>query len=99
MELSNVIATTLGVNLPSTLVFDYPSISALAEHVHHLLDDLDHAKLANIHTINPLPLPTVAFERKSTKVCLALHMPTILLSFQLAMDVRYIVIHATAFKH
>ena len=81
MELSNVIAATLGVNLPSTLVFDYPSISALAEHVHHLLDNLDDAKVAYIPALSPMSLPTAAFEQKAMKVCFTQCVPRFLLLY------------------
>ena len=37
VELSTGIATALNLQLPSTLVFDYPSISALAANLHSLL--------------------------------------------------------------
>ncbi|MEP5152676.1 type I polyketide synthase [Planktotalea sp.] len=35
VELRNTIAETLGVRLPSTLLFDYPSITKLAEYLEH----------------------------------------------------------------
>ena len=37
VELSTGIAAALNLQLPSTLVFDYPSVSALAAHLHSLL--------------------------------------------------------------
>lgn len=37
VELSNGIATALGLQLPGTLVFDYPSVSAMAAHVQGLM--------------------------------------------------------------
>ncbi len=37
MELSNGVATALNLQLPGTLVFDYPSVSAMAAHVHSLM--------------------------------------------------------------
>lgn len=99
MELSNVIATTLGVDLPSTLVFDYPSISALAEHVHRLLDDLNYAEVAYIHDINPMPLPTAAFERRSMKVCLTRSVLIVFVSHHLELDARQIAIQCYIFTN
>ncbi|KAK9803914.1 hypothetical protein WJX72_004698 [[Myrmecia] bisecta] len=37
VELTNSLSAALSLQLPSTLVFDYPSISAIAQHVHGLL--------------------------------------------------------------
>lgn len=37
VELSSSLSTTLGVQLSSTLVFDYPSVSSMAQHIHALL--------------------------------------------------------------
>ena len=37
MELSNTLSSTFGVQLPGTLVFDYPSISAMSDFIHGLL--------------------------------------------------------------
>lgn len=37
VELSNAIGGALGLELPSTLAFDYPSLAALTTHVHSLM--------------------------------------------------------------
>ena len=37
VELSNAVGAALDLQLPSTLAFDYPSLHALAAHVHSLL--------------------------------------------------------------
>jgi hypothetical protein len=37
VELSNGIAAALNLQLPGTLVFDYPSVKAIAAHVHGLM--------------------------------------------------------------
>ena len=37
VELSNSLVAILGLKLPSTLVFDYPSVTAIAEFLHVLL--------------------------------------------------------------
>ncbi len=37
MELSSTLSSTLGVQLPGTLVFDYPSVKAMAQYIHGLL--------------------------------------------------------------
>ena len=37
VELTNGLNTALNLKLPGTLVFDYPSVQAIAEHIHGLL--------------------------------------------------------------
>lgn len=37
MELSSSLSTALGLQLPSTLAFDYPSVAAMAQHIHSLM--------------------------------------------------------------
>ena len=37
VELASTLGRSLGLELPSTLVYDYPSVSAMAQHVHSLL--------------------------------------------------------------
>lgn len=37
VELSSSLSDTLGVQLPGTLVFDYPSVHAMAKFIHNLL--------------------------------------------------------------
>lgn len=37
VELSSTVGTSLGVSLPATLVYDYPSVSTMAAHVHSLV--------------------------------------------------------------
>ena len=37
VELSSTVGTSLGISLPATLVYDYPSVSAMASHIHSLL--------------------------------------------------------------
>ena len=37
VEVSNAVAGATNIRLPGTLVFDYPSVRALATHVHSLL--------------------------------------------------------------
>ena len=69
VELSNVIASTVGVNLPSTLVFDYPSILTLAGYVHNLLDDSFSSDTAQRHSIGLMPSHHVAPDC-SLQVCL-----------------------------
>lgn len=34
VELSNSISSSLGLKLPGTLIFDYPSLALIAQHVH-----------------------------------------------------------------
>lgn len=38
MEVRNALASKLGLNLPSTLVFDFPNALSLAKHLAYLLD-------------------------------------------------------------
>ena len=66
VELSNIVATTLGISLPSTLVFDYPSVAAIADHVHYLLDNPKPFSTAQSQIISPIPLQ--AFDSKQTIV-------------------------------
>ncbi len=37
VELSNSISSSLGLELPGTLIFDYPSLTLIAQHVHSQL--------------------------------------------------------------
>jgi hypothetical protein len=37
VEMSGTLSTALGMQLPGTLVFDYPSVSAMAQYIHSLL--------------------------------------------------------------
>lgn len=37
VELSSSLSTALGLQLPSTLAFDYPSVAAMAQHIHSLM--------------------------------------------------------------
>ena len=37
VELASSLGRSLGLDLPGTLVFDYPSVSAMAQHIHSLL--------------------------------------------------------------
>jgi len=66
VELSNIVATTLGIKLPGTLVFDYPSVVAIAKHVHYLLDNPEPSSTAQSQNLSPMPLQ--AFDSKQTTV-------------------------------
>lgn len=52
VEFSNLLSETFGLKVPSTLVFDYPSPSSMANHVHDLLgmhaNDKAHMSQANV---------------------------------------------------
>ena len=37
VEMANSLSTTLSLKLPQTLVFDYPSVKAMAEHIQSLM--------------------------------------------------------------
>lgn len=37
VEMANSLSSILGLKLPQTLVFDYPSVKAMADHIHGLL--------------------------------------------------------------
>ncbi len=37
VEMANSLSTALSLKLPQTLVFDYPSVIAMAEHIHGLM--------------------------------------------------------------
>lgn len=41
MELSSSLSTTLGIDLPGTFAFDYPSITAMAEHILSIMHPSD----------------------------------------------------------
>ena len=40
VELSNEIATALNIQLPGTLVFDYPSVASISKHLNTLLNSV-----------------------------------------------------------
>ena len=44
VELSNSISGSLGLKLPGTLIFDYPSLSLIAQHVHSQLAHSSHSE-------------------------------------------------------
>ena len=73
VELSNVIGTTIGVNLPSTLVFDHPSVSALAEYVHNHMYPPDSSDTAHRLIISPMNLQPIAFDRRAIQVGFVKH--------------------------
>lgn len=56
VELSSSLSTTLGVPLPGTLVFDYPSVTAMAEYI---LSIMRPAKPEHIAQTNALPTDTL----------------------------------------
>lgn len=43
VELSSTLSSTLGVQLPGTLVFDYPSVQAMASFIHGIMGTHGHA--------------------------------------------------------
>ena len=47
VELSSTVSTALGMQLPGTLVFDYPSVSAMAQYIHSLLAPAQQANNNN----------------------------------------------------
>ncbi|MCX4556041.1 SDR family NAD(P)-dependent oxidoreductase [Streptomyces phaeochromogenes] len=51
VEFRNALATATGLHLPATLVFDYPTITALA---HHLLTHLHTTPASNNNTATPV---------------------------------------------
>lgn len=57
--MANSLSTALGLKLPQTLVFDYPSIPAMAAHVHSLLQPADA-------TQQPIPQQLVPRSREVT---------------------------------
>ena len=67
VELSNVIGITMGVNLPSTLVFDCPSVSALAGYVHHLMYP-PLFDVAHTHIVNPIRSQPIGIDQKAIQV-------------------------------
>lgn len=58
VELSSSLSSSLGVQLPATLVFDYPSVSAMAQHIHSLLAPTQPADGASGELV-PAGLPLV----------------------------------------
>ena len=49
VEMANSLSSALGLKLPQTLVFDYPSVKAMADHVSSLLAPRTAAHLAPLH--------------------------------------------------
>ena len=48
VELKNALETHLGLELPSTLIFDYPSVNAIADYVNSILPMAAHQHLAAV---------------------------------------------------
>ncbi len=74
MELRNKLSTALdGRVLPSTLVFKYPSVDALAEYLDESLTDIVHANPATTASVLPPPPPNIdTFPGVDSKVPLTL---------------------------
>ena len=65
VELSNAISGAVNVKLPGTLVFDYPSVKALAAYVHSLLLPSTSTALRKFSLANQPSLLT-AFQQPGT---------------------------------
>lgn len=56
VEMANGVSGALGVKLPQTLIFDYPSVQSMAAHVHAILQPAAVPSLAQSHGLAMVPL-------------------------------------------
>ena len=76
VELSNGIATALGLQLPGTLVFDYPSVRAMAAHVQGLMAPASAIVATHVTAASLIASPTDAHASELlAKARLHLHSP------------------------
>ncbi len=57
VELKNALETHLGLELPSTLIFDYPSVNAIADYVNSIMPMAAHQDLAAVTEQQQLSVP------------------------------------------
>src|SRR5690606_17351657 len=62
VEMRNRLAAALGMTLPSTLLFNYPSVEALTAYIGGSLDDADTDTAATATASEPLPAGVLTAE-------------------------------------
>ncbi|KAL0028699.1 hypothetical protein WJX79_000447 [Trebouxia sp. C0005] len=60
VELKNALETHLGLELPSTLIFDYPSVNAIADYVNSIMPMAAHHDLAATEQQQQLSMPALS---------------------------------------
>lgn len=75
VELSNAIAIAIGIQLPGTLVFDYPSVRGIADHVNSLRRPPGAPPLTSIASTALAPLHQGASRWISAEVCNEIAIP------------------------
>jgi len=60
VELSSTVGNTLQMQLPGTLVYDYPSVSSMASHIHSLLAPKQVQNSNTSGALVPAPQPSLA---------------------------------------
>ena len=57
VELKNALETHMGLELPSTLIFDYPSVNAIADHVNSIMPmAVDEASSLSVQQVAAVPV-------------------------------------------
>lgn len=81
VELSSSLSTALGLQLPSTLAFDYPSAAAMAQHIHSLMAPTQQSggpagAEAGLGTVVSMPvaLPLGAYSQPAGRLSVSLRL-------------------------
>lgn len=71
MELASALSSALGFQLPATLAFDYPSVDAMAQHIHALLAPAQQASAVVSAALTVTGSPTAPAAQGSALISLA----------------------------